>query len=142
MCAHVNWVLCFRFTHCHAHVLNLVIGDVTKCNIASQNLFGLLQKTAVFFSESHKRANIWKDILFENQIGHDKMRKLQKLSNTRWNSKDKALKTIFHSWSEDGSKCDRYICLPNSLHILGYDEKFIKDSKMASEARALLEKWT
>lgn len=130
------------FTHCHAHVLNLVIGDVTKCNIASQNLFGLLQKTAVFFSESHKRANIWKDNLFENQIGHDKMRKLQKLSNTRWNSKDKALKTIFHSWSEDSSKCDRYICLLNSLHILGYDEKFIKDTKMASEARVLLEKWT
>lgn len=102
------------FTHCHAHVLNLVIGDVTKCNIASQNLFGLLQKTAVFFSESHKRSNIWKDILFEKQIGHDKMRKLQKLSNTRWNSKDKALKTIFHSWSEDSSKCDRYICLLNS----------------------------
>lgn len=99
------------FTHCHAHVLNLVIGDVTKCNIASQNLFGLLQKTAVFFFESHKRANIWKDNLFENQIGHDKMRKLQKLSNTSWNSKDKALKTIFHSWSEDSSKCDRYICL-------------------------------
>jgi len=32
------------FTLCHAHVLNLEIGDTTKCNIASQNLFGLRQK--------------------------------------------------------------------------------------------------
>lgn len=57
------------YTHCHAHVLNLFIGDVTKCNIASQNLFDLLQKTAVFFSESHKRTNIWKDILSKNEKG-------------------------------------------------------------------------
>ncbi|KAF0708975.1 zinc finger MYM-type protein 1-like, partial [Aphis craccivora] len=130
------------FTHCHAHVLNLIIGDVTKCNIVSQNLFDLLQKTAVFFSESHKRTDVWKHILSINEKGSNKLRKLQKLGNTRWNSKDVALKTIFHSWSEDNNKRDRFFYLLISLHTLGYDEKYIKDTKMASEARALLMKWS
>ncbi|KAE9522231.1 hypothetical protein AGLY_017369 [Aphis glycines] len=74
--------------------------------------------------------------------GSNKLRKLQKLGNTRWNSKDVALKTIFHSWSEDNNKRDRFFYLLISLHILGYDEKYIKDTKMTSEARALLMKWS
>jgi hypothetical protein len=37
------------FTHCHAHVLNLIVSDVTSCCLFAQDLFNLLQKTAVFF---------------------------------------------------------------------------------------------
>lgn len=70
-----------------------------------------------------------------------KLRKLQKLENTRWNSKDIALKAIFHSWPEENNNRDRFFYLLTSLHTLGYDEKFLIDSKMACEARALLEKW-
>lgn len=33
------------FTHCQAHVLNLVIVDTTKCCLDAQNMFSLLQKT-------------------------------------------------------------------------------------------------
>ena len=35
-------------TWCYAHVLNLVICDVTGSNEASVTLFGILQKAAVF----------------------------------------------------------------------------------------------
>ncbi|KAL4141987.1 hypothetical protein QTP88_004520 [Uroleucon formosanum] len=37
------------FTHCHAHVLNLIVSDVTSCCSSAPDLFNLLQKSAVFF---------------------------------------------------------------------------------------------
>ena len=38
---------------CYAHVLNLVLGDVTTTNHASISLFGLIEKFVVFFLESY-----------------------------------------------------------------------------------------
>ena len=40
-------------TWCYAHVLNLVLCDVTTTNHASISLFGLVQKVEVFFRESY-----------------------------------------------------------------------------------------
>jgi len=65
------------FTHCHAHVLNLIIGDITNCCIPSQNLFEYCQQTAVFVSRSYKRTNLWRNILQEKN-GSEKLRKLKK----------------------------------------------------------------
>ncbi|KAF0702135.1 zinc finger MYM-type protein 1-like, partial [Aphis craccivora] len=43
---------------CYSHILNLCVIDVCK-NIASKNLFGLLNRLATFFGSSYKRMNIW-----------------------------------------------------------------------------------
>ncbi|XP_060836128.1 uncharacterized protein LOC132918716 [Rhopalosiphum padi] len=128
------------YTHCHAHVLNLIVTDSTSCCKSAQDLFNLLQKTAVFFSDSYKRTGIWKNYLSKDQTGNDKLRKLQKLGTTRWNSKDAALKCIFGSWFVSGETSDRYNVLVESLHFLDTDSSI--DSNTSSDARFLLEKWT
>ncbi|KAL4090887.1 hypothetical protein QTP88_025646 [Uroleucon formosanum] len=127
------------FTHCHAHVLNLIIGDITNCCIPSQNLFEYCQQTTVFVSRSYKRTNLWRNILQEKN-GSEKLRKLKKIGETRWNSKDIALQAIFHSVTEENNKRDRYLCLLELLHTIGFDG--IADGGTAAEARNLLEKWT
>ena len=45
-------------TWCYAHVLNLVLCDVTTTNHASISLFGLVKKIGVFFRESYLRMNM------------------------------------------------------------------------------------
>lgn len=60
------------FTHRHAYVLNLIVTDVISCCLPAQDFFNLLQKTAVFFSDSYKRTGIWKKFLSKDQTGHDK----------------------------------------------------------------------
>lgn len=76
----------------------------------------------------------------KKQIGHEKLIKLKKKGETRWNSKDGALKAIFHSVYEENDKKERYICLLEVLHSIGYDN--IADGETAAEARNLLDKWT
>lgn len=49
------------YTHCMAHVLNLIIADSSEDCSISENLYGLVEETAVFLSNSHKRMNIWKE---------------------------------------------------------------------------------
>jgi hypothetical protein len=75
------------YTHCHAHALNLVISDASKCCIQVQDLFSLLKLTTAFISRSYKRTNLWKWLL-STKIGPERLRKLQKVGDTRWNSKD------------------------------------------------------
>ncbi|KAG5870890.1 hypothetical protein JTB14_006728 [Gonioctena quinquepunctata] len=106
------------FTHCHAHVLNLLIQDITNCCVASQDLFSLLNTTSVFMARSFRRANLWKDLL-KKEKGNEKLRKLKKISETRWNSKDAALTAVFHSAAEPNSSRYRFIYLLEALH-LGY----------------------
>ena len=45
-------------TWCYAHVLNLILCDVTTTNHASISLFGLVQKVEVFFRESYLRMDM------------------------------------------------------------------------------------
>lgn len=118
--------------------MNLIVTDVTSCCLSAQDLFNLLQKTAVFFSDSYKRTEVWKNFLSKDQTGHDKLRKIQKLGTTRWNSKDIALKSIFGPWSESSETSDRYNVLLESLHFLGSDK--LIDPNTSSDARFLLEK--
>ncbi|KAL4126118.1 hypothetical protein QTP88_010347 [Uroleucon formosanum] len=44
---------------CHAHVLNLVICDITNKILQGISLFGLLNGCAVFLKESYTRMDIW-----------------------------------------------------------------------------------
>ena len=47
------------FTHCMGHVLNLVVAESSGKILQSENLFGLVQETAVFLSTSCKRMAVW-----------------------------------------------------------------------------------
>lgn len=57
-----------HFNHCMAHVLNLVVADSTMKLLQAEDLFGLVEETAVFLSSSHKRIAVWQkeNILFMN----------------------------------------------------------------------------
>jgi len=110
------------FTHCHAHVLNLVIQDTVKCCISAQNVFSLINKTTVFFTESYKRADVWTDTICENETGTDKLRKLKKIGATRWNADD-ALRSIFNTWSDQNEtelSRNHYYYVLDTLHTIAY----------------------
>ncbi|KAF0706501.1 Uncharacterized protein FWK35_00034615, partial [Aphis craccivora] len=89
-------------------------------------------------NRSYKRTNLWKGLL-SNKIGPERLRKLQKVGDTCWNSKDAALQAIFHGFYEHHNKRDRFAILLEVLHTLGYDTS--TDSDTRSEARDLLVKW-
>lgn len=82
------------FTHCMGHVLNLVLADSTGKILQSENLFGLVQETAVFLSTSCKRMAVWQKETKKEHRGHAKLYKLHKIGATRWWSKHKALSSI------------------------------------------------
>lgn len=133
------------FTHCHAHVLNLIIQDLVQCCINAQNLFGLIQTTSVFLTESYKRKNIWADIVTKNETGAKKNMNLKKIFEVRWNTADAGLRAIFNSWQDiDESQVaptrTPYLNLLKALQIIGYSEEV--DPKTATDARNLLQKWT
>ena len=58
------------YTWCYAHVLNLVLCDVTTTNHASISLFELVQKVGVFFRESYLQMDMWKEQMSQRR-GHD-----------------------------------------------------------------------
>ncbi|KAF0682229.1 zinc finger MYM-type protein 1-like [Aphis craccivora] len=72
---------------CYAHVLNLVIGDVTNKILQSINLFGILNGCAVFIKESHKRMDVW--------TNKEKNKRICSIGETRWWSKHSALSKVF-----------------------------------------------
>lgn len=122
------------YTWCYAHVLNLVVCDTTDCLVKCKNLFGLLNRTAVFFSESYKRDSVWK----EHQ-GND-FRTLKKICNTRWWSKAKALEVIFVSYQNISNEL--YSTLLSALKYIACDNVNEFDGKTSSEANSLLSAWT
>lgn len=79
------------FTHCYAHKLNLVLQDSTKkineCRLFFSNLSGF----SSFFTKSSKRTNILDEIC---------KKRLPSSSETRWNFKSRAVKTIFDKREE------------------------------------------
>lgn len=65
----------------------------TDINLA-EDLFGLVEQSAVFLSDSHKRMETWTSITSVKHTGHDKLYRLQKIGATRWWSKDKAFSSV------------------------------------------------
>lgn len=104
-----------------------------ESSVKCKNLFGLLNRTAVFLSESYKRNAVWKD-----KIGDKNLKRLKKISNTRWWSKSKALETIFISYKDQTNEL--YSALLIVLHTISTDTEF--DGKTSSEAQSLLNAWT
>jgi hypothetical protein len=125
------------FTWCYSHVLNLCATDIVENILAVKNLVGLLQSTATYISDSCKRMNVWTDIHNTECTGSTKLMKLQKIGNTRWWSKQAALKGILGSYDEPQTG---YFCLLRKvLSIMKSSPLF--ESKATFEANVLLEKW-
>uniref|UniRef100_H3A7Q6 DUF4371 domain-containing protein n=1 Tax=Latimeria chalumnae TaxID=7897 RepID=H3A7Q6_LATCH len=122
------------YVWCYAHVLNLCVADTVSIIPEAKSLFGLLHRTAIFISESHKRMDAWKADTGDASSAA-KFKRLQKIGETRWWSKYKALKHIFRTF-EDSSEA-LYATLVHTLIFLSTSEKF--DSKTSSEASSLLE---
>uniref|UniRef100_A0A803KFL2 DUF4371 domain-containing protein n=1 Tax=Xenopus tropicalis TaxID=8364 RepID=A0A803KFL2_XENTR len=137
--AHIRNVSCSSvYTWCYAHILNLVIMDITQCVIHVKSLFGLLEKTACFFSESYKRLSVWTEQVSSQRHGQEKLLRLKKIGDTRWWSKPRALSTIFGSCSDQSKEL--YSTLIYCLEHISLSPQF--DSKVVSEAKYLIYGWT
>ncbi|CAI6365489.1 unnamed protein product [Macrosiphum euphorbiae] len=60
----------------------------------AEDLFGLIEQSAVFLTDSHKRMTTWMNVTGEKHSAHGKLYRLQKIGATRWWSKGKALSSI------------------------------------------------
>ncbi|KAL4148352.1 hypothetical protein QTP88_002616 [Uroleucon formosanum] len=128
------------YTHCYGHALNLVMVDSTECCQNAEMLFGLVQQSATFLSDSHKRIKIWSDLTKKTHKCHDKLRKLNLIGATRWWSKDKALNSIIQ-FNEPNIENSRFLLFIHFLlQIISKDSKF--DTKTKFTARNLLKLWS
>lgn len=122
-------------TWCYAHVLNLVMMDITEKNHYSITLFGLLNSCAVFFRESYTRMNILKDLLSESRI-----KTISVIAQTRWWSKDNALKKIFGTFNDPNEKNSIFLTLLIALYKMSQSDTL--NSKIKYNARTLLDHFT
>ena len=63
-----------QYIHCCAHALNLVMTNCTECCKVAKDFLGLLQTTAVFLLESHKRMQVWKKVNKDSTTGNQLLR--------------------------------------------------------------------
>jgi len=80
------------YVHCHAHRLNLALVDAVKSVQAAADFFVLMEKLYVFVSGSYVHAR-WVEIQRELFKG-ERVRELQKLSDTRWSCRYVACKAV------------------------------------------------
>ena len=127
------------YVHCYAHTLNLVMTDSTESCKAAKDFLGLLQTTAVFISESHKRMLVWTKVNSESAEGQQLLRRLQKVNSTRWWSKDRALHSIFDDLNVPLVECKKFISLLVCLFTIANSDDFASD--VVFKAKSLLDNW-
>ncbi|KAL4101007.1 hypothetical protein QTP88_021028 [Uroleucon formosanum] len=128
------------YTHCYGHALNLIMVDSTECCQNAEMLFGLVQQSATFLSDSHKRIKVWSDLTKKTHKCHDKLRKLNLIGATRWWSKDKALNSIIQFYEPNIENSRFLLFIHFLLQIISKDSKF--DTKTKFTARNLLKLWS
>ena len=111
-------------TWCYAHVLNLVMGDVTGSVLDANCLFSLLNDLANFFKKSYKKMKKWE---LETRTSSNVAKRLQSVGETRWWAKDKALTTVFGSFDNPDSSL--FIKVLLSLYSIIHDDTFAADQK-------------
>ena len=117
---------------CYAHRLNLCVADC--CNIIeAKNFFGFLNWLATFIGESAKRTDVWTDHL-KNKYGNARLKKLQKIGETRWWAKDKPLTEMF------GDGDNLFLVTIEVLFYIADSGKC--DGNISSEAESLYQKLT
>lgn len=133
----INENLVYTWFYCHN--LNLSVSASVSCSIAAKNLFGLLQTTHNFCTESYKRVREWEKAT--NCLkGREKLIRFENLGKTRWYSKEKALSKIFGSF--DKPRTEVFQSLLNFLYKIQINKSKSFDSKTSFEASALLQNWT
>ena len=117
------------YVWCYAHRLNLCVSDC--CDVLdAKNLFGLLNRLATFIGESSKRTDIWTRQL-SGRTGNSKSRRLNRIGETRWWAKQKAIEALF-------GQDNLFIDTIEVLHEISNCGKF--DGRISSEAESLFEK--
>lgn len=104
---------------CYAHVLNLVICDITNKIIQGVSLFGLLNGCAVFLKESYSRMDVW--------TSKNTKQRICSIGETRWWSKDLALTKVFGYFNNFDNSL--FVELVTSL------DEICKNSNIKPEAR-------
>lgn len=112
---------------CHAHILNLVISDVTQVSINAISLFQLINGCAVFLQESHKRMDRWNEM--------EQQKRLNIIGETRWWAKHKALFTVFGSFKNP--RKGLFVKLVITLYSIKEDKDFISEARV--KAKGFLE---
>jgi len=107
---------------CYAHVLNLVISNVTQKTNESISLFSLLNKVAVFVRESYLRMNFWKNTTEGKNINF-----ISTLGETRWWSKEKSLRKVFGSLNDSQNSIFVQIC--QTLFNISTSESMNSDTR-------------
>ena len=106
---------------CYSHVLNLCVVDCCTATEA-RNLFGTMNRISCFFAESHKRMGLWRQQVENTKEGQSKLKRLQKIGETRWWAKEKSL-----VWMFSGDDC-LYL---DAVHVLSSVENSSSfDSKL------------
>jgi hypothetical protein len=113
---------------CYAHCLNLIILEATSISTASVSLFGLLKSCAIFLRDSHKRMDVWRSVTTDSRV-------LNLIGQTRWWTKDVALKKVFGIFN-DPSGSLFIIIVKVLLSVSSSNEDFNSDTR--STAAALL----
>lgn len=126
------------YVHCMDHVLQLVIGDSTKKCRYAEDLFGLVEESALFIRQSHKRTLIWSKEVKKVHSSHGKLRRLKTIGVTRWWSKHKSLSAII-DFNEHEKEFSKFITFLNVLYEISIGNF---DAKTKFLAKVLLEKWT
>ncbi|KAK0134978.1 Zinc finger MYM-type protein 1 [Merluccius polli] len=81
------------YVHCYAHCLNLVLVESAKSSLHFITFFNLVEKLYVFFAASSKRHTAFVKCQQDLHPG-ERVIQLQKLSDTRWACREKALKAL------------------------------------------------
>lgn len=81
------------YVHCQAHCLNLVLVEAAKSSLHFITFFNLVQKLYVFLTSSTKRHTAFVKCQKALHPG-ERVIQLQKLSDTRWACREKALKAL------------------------------------------------
>ena len=90
-------------TWCYAHVLNLVISDASSVCVVAVSLFGLLAELSTFFNNSYKRMKVWEEYV-QTKPGNKKRLRLERIGQTRWSSRGRALRKLFGSYTDQSSE--------------------------------------
>lgn len=81
------------YVHCQAHCLNVVLVESAKSSLHFITFFNLVEKLYVFFTSSTKRHTAFVKCQEALHPG-ERVIQLQKLSDTRWACREKALKAL------------------------------------------------
>uniref|UniRef100_A0A096M0Z6 DUF4371 domain-containing protein n=1 Tax=Poecilia formosa TaxID=48698 RepID=A0A096M0Z6_POEFO len=81
------------YVHCQAHCLNLVLVESAKSNICLVTFFNLVEKLYAFIGNSSKRHTAFIEVQ-KGMQPHQRPVELQKLSDTRWACRERALKSL------------------------------------------------